>query len=157
MNDGPEEYIAPERGEQIQDGADHDTDFPGEADTQPEQLFEPDWSHDNPIPVYIVSTPEVPQIVEWSSTRITVQDAPVQILGAKRNRVRAIIQNEGGGAIFIGPDMSVSTALAYKLNVAANYTIEMTHNSDVWARCAAGDSAVINVIQEYVVELKDNG
>lgn len=147
------DYVAPVIGEEVNSGENQDYDYPADQDTKPVDFPEPDWSADNPIPVYQVDRPQIPDIVEWSSNRITIVDQPVQIIGANRNRLRALIQNEGGGAVYIGPDMSVSTAMAYKLNVAANYTIEMTHNSDVWARCAAGDSAVVNVLQEYTVNL----
>lgn len=127
-----------------------DYDYPTDADKQPD-FPEPDWSHDQPIPVYVVERPEAPQVLDWSSTQINVTANAVEILGARRNRTRVIIKNDGTNAVIIGKDMALNTALNFSLS--ANEQIEMLHNGSVWARCAAGETATVNVMQEFTVEL----
>lgn len=145
----PEEYDAPNRGEQVADTV-QDYDYPTDADKEPE-LMQPDWSEDQPIPVYIVERPETPQILDWTGNRFVIGENAVEIVGARRNRTRTIISNEGTDAVFLARDMAVSTEL--NLRLAANASIEMLHNGAVWARCASGDTATVDVLQEYTVEL----
>lgn len=149
MSQGPEEYEAPTIAEQPPT-SNQDIDYPTDADTEPEPM-QPDWSDDNPIPVYIVERPEIPQVLDWSSQRMPVTDNAIQIVGARRNRTRVVVKNEGTDAVHIGRDEQVIDAFNFRL--AANEELEMLHNGAVWARCASGDTATVNVMQEYTVEL----
>lgn len=149
MNQEPAEYVAPTIAEQPPT-SNQDIDYPTEGDK--DALFpEPDWSEDNPIPVYVVERPETPQVLEWSSLRVPVTDSAIQLAGGRRNRTRVVVKNEGTDAVHIGRDEQVSDAFNFRL--AANEEIEMLHNGAVWARCASGDTATVDVIQEYTVEL----
>lgn len=145
----PDEYDAPDRGEQVADTV-QAYDYPTDTDKEPE-LMQPDWSEDQPIPVYLVNRPEAPQIFDWTGGRFVITESAVEIVGARRNRTRAVITNEGTDPVFLGRDMAVSTELNFRL--AANASIEMLHNGAVWARCASGESGTVNVLQEYTVEL----
>lgn len=149
MTQGPEEYEAPTRAEQPPT-SNQDIDYPDQDDKTPE-VMEPDWSHDQPIPVYIVERPEAPQVLDWSGLRVSVTANAVELVGARRNRTRCIIQNEGTNEVYLRRDMAVSTGLDFA--VPANGSIEMLHNGSVWARCATGESATVNVLQEFTVEL----
>lgn len=151
MSETPAEYEAPNRGEQITHGTNQDFDHPTDADTQSEQLAEPDWSEDNPIPVYIVRTPEVPQVTDWSSERFVVSDSAVNVAGSRRNRTRAIVKNEGTDPVFIDPQQGVNSAFSFRL--AANEEIELKNNGPIWARCDATKTCTLSIVQEYNVPL----
>lgn len=154
MSESPAEYEAPERGEQITHGTNQDSDYPSEADTQPEQLAEPDWSENNPIPVYVVrSTPEVPQIQDSSYSRYTIVDSAVEIAGSKRSRRRMVIKNESQSTaeVYVDRDHTVTPAFSFRLN--AGDDLELKHNDAVWAKCDTGDTAAVSVLQEYDVQL----
>lgn len=149
MSQGPDEYVAPTIAEQPPT-SNQDIDYPTDADTEPAPL-QPGWSEENPIPVYMVERPEIPQVMEWSSQRVPVTDNAIQIVGARRNRTRVVVRNEGTDAVHVGRDEQVTDAFNFR--IAANEDLEMLHNGAVWARCASGDSATVNVMQEYTVEL----
>ena len=153
MNNSAEEFEAPDRGEQITHGTNQDFDYPADTDTQPEKLAEPDWSEDNPIPVYIVNTPEVPQISDSSYERFIIVDSSVEIAGKKRNRTRMIVKNESQSTaeVYIDKSQAVTTAFSFRLN--AGDELELKHNDSVWARCDTGDTATVSVVQEYNVPL----
>lgn len=151
MSNSPAEYEAPNRGEQITHGTNQDSDYPSENDTQPEHLAEPDWSEDNPIPVYVVRTPEVPQITDWSSERFIVSDSAVNVAGSRRNRTRAVVKNEGPDQVFIDPQQGLSSAFSFGLKL--DEEVELKHNGAIWARCDSGDTATLSIVQEYNVPL----
>lgn len=148
----PHEYEAPTRAEQPPT-SNQDFDYPTDADKATANEFdEPDWSEANPIPVYIVERPEIPQILDWSSDRATIVDTESdQIAGARTNRTRIVVRNEGPDPIFI--DRGPETMPAFSSRLAANEREEMFHNGAVWARCDTGKTAVVSVIQEFTVEL----
>lgn len=148
MTQEPQEFVAPQRVDQPPT-TNQDIDFPTEADKEPQPL-EPDWSEDRPIPVYVVDREETPQISEWSSVRFGVTDQPVELAGSRRNRNRLLIRNEGVNEVYLGNDMTVNSM---NYGLPANAEVEMLHNGSVWARCASGESATVNIIQEYTVEL----
>jgi hypothetical protein len=150
MND-PVEFEAPKRGEQINHGENQASDYTAETDTQAEPLMEPDWSEDNPIPVYIVHTPEVPQITDWSSERFVITETAVNVAGSRRNRKRAVVKNEGPDPVYIDPGQGVGSAFSYGLKL--DEEIELKNNGAIWARCDATDTATLSIVQEYDVPL----
>lgn len=151
-NANPQEYIAPLRADQPET-SNQDFDYPTDADKPIANEFpEPDWSENNPIPVYVVERPEIPQVLNWSSERfLTVDTGAVQIAGSRRNRTRMVIRNEGPDPVFVDPEASVMAAFSFR--IAANEDLELLHNASVWARCDVGKSATVSVAQEYTVEL----
>lgn len=150
MTQGPQDYEAPTRAEQPPT-SNQDIDYPGPEDVTP-QAMEPDWSHDQPIPVYIVDRQETPQFEDWSGIRVAVTANAVELVGARRNRKRCVIQNEGTNEVYLRRTMDVNTT-GLDFAVPANGSIEMLHNGSVWAKCAAGESATVNVLQEFTVDL----
>lgn len=149
MSQSPEDYEAPKRGEHVET-TNQDFDYPTEVDKEPE-LPEDVWSEDTPIPVYIVDRTETPELQNWSSERFQVVDSAIQLAGARRNRTRMVVKNEGADPVFIDPEQSVTSAFSFRL--AANEEVELLHNASVWARCDATESAQVSVIQEYTVSL----
>lgn len=150
MTQGPDEYVAPTRAEQPPT-SNQDIDYPGPDDVTPEAM-EPDWSEDRPIPVYIVDRQETPEIQDWSGLRVSVTGNAVEVVGARRNRTRTVIQNEGPNEVYLRRDMAVNTT-GLDLAIPVNGSLEMLHNGSVWARCSTGESATLNVLQEFSVEL----
>lgn len=144
----PAEYVAPQRVDQPET-TNQDYDYATDADKEP-AIAQPDWSEDQPIPVYIVERPAIPQILDWSSLRVAVGDQPVQLVGARRNRTRTIVKNEGPDPVFVGQDMTIN-AMGFRL--AANEREEFLHNDSIWARCDAGKTGTVSVLQEFTVEL----
>lgn len=150
-NNNTGDYVAPTLApDDRTPDTNQDYDYPTDADRQPD-FPEPDWSEDKPIPVYVVERPETPQVLEWSSNQIGVTDRAVEIAGARRNRTRMIVKNDGADTVYIGRDMALNTALNF--TVKSGEQIEMLHNGAVWAKCASTETATVNVIQEYTVEL----
>lgn len=159
-------YEAPHRGEYEADARND----PPETYQTPEDTAIPDFGtaeiDQEPVPVFLVNpdNPETPRI-NWAANRSKIGQDAVMIAGSRIERVRMLIQNEGGGAIYIGPtaqsvradDAAGALGFGYKLNVAANYVIELTHNAQVWARTAQGDSAVVNVLEEWRVTPEYDG
>lgn len=150
MTQGPQEYDAPTRAEQPPT-SNQDIDYPGPQDTTP-VAETPDWSHDNPIPVYLVERPQTPQVQDWSGLRVSVTANAVELVGARRNRTRCVIQNEGTNEVYLRPTMDVNTT-GLDMAIPANGSVEMLHNGSVWAKCSTGESATVNILQEYTVEL----
>jgi hypothetical protein len=150
MSVPPPEYVAPIRGEQVDESVQH-YDY-ADQNAAVESLPDPGYSDDTPLPVYIVSEAQTPEINMWSSSRMAVTDNPsVHVTGARANRTRLLIRNEGESPVHISRSQDVNIALAFRLKL--DEMVELLHNQDVWARCATGGVATISVVEEYTVEL----
>lgn len=147
-----EDYDAPDRGDSLDSGESQATDYPTEDAPIPE-LAEPEYSEALPVPVYDVSPDKEPEIIGWSSQRLTVtSDRPVELAGARRNRTRLLIFNEGTDTVYVGVNAQVSANFAYGMGATLGTTLELLHNSSVWAICAATETATVNVVEEYVID-----
>lgn len=116
--------------------------FPVEAD--------PDIGDDAPIPVVVVDTVEPNDYTNWSAEQFIVGEVPIRIAGARRNRKRLLIANTGADTVYLVPGAVSAAGFGYPLVI--NTDVELTHNFDVYAVCAATDTATIGVIQEYVID-----
>lgn len=149
----PESGLArPSHDESVQERTiSPDVDFPTEESTEPEQLG---WEHSEiePIPVYQVGIPPVADvIVGFGSDRYTVTTNPVQCAGANRNRTSlSIVNHSTTNEVYIAGTPQVSSAFSGKIDAGASLDLE--HNSAVWAICATGESAEISVFQEYTLD-----
>jgi hypothetical protein len=135
--------------------------------TDPDDTFEPhkhDREYAEPVPVTVVEPiPHESPIRDWSSARYSLLNdgIPVQILGANRNRVRAVCAVgavEGVGVAFMRrPTDSPSQAIVYSgVNTAGTFavapTVEFSHNDEVWCMLVAVASdaiAQIHVTTEF--------
>lgn len=111
---------------------------------------------DQPVLVSIVGPLPEPQITDWSSLRMFVDASrPVQIAGARRNRVRLLIWKDAGDTVDIrllrSPTDHIDGAAEFS---GTQYVLEMKHNEEVWAITTTG-SLYVNVMQEYIVEGTD--
>lgn len=148
-------YEAPERGEDVHLES-WERDYPTDEDTTIVEFPEPDWSAAEPIPVYVVNPASAPEVKDWSSSRAYVTTQPVEVAGARRNRSRLFIRNEGPDDCYIGGDATtVSAGHSYKVGATNDRVIELWHNSSVFALCASGDEATLNIIDEYTVDMND--
>lgn len=145
------EYEAPARGDAVPQQAGEDIDYVGEAATV-DDYPKPDWSEENPIPVYDVSRQDTPELIEWTASRGPVSSAAaVQLFGARRNRNRAVLYNAGPNSVYLGQNDQLNRELSYELAMGA--ALELTHNSAVYARCVDAETAVVSWLQEYTVSL----
>jgi len=136
-------------------------------DTSPDApSFEPvkeDPEYSDPVPVVLVApAPLQERIRDWASVSYTVgSDKPVMILGANRNRIRAVIGVGGTEGVAVAlmrsatdvPNVSarfsgVGTASGY----AVSPTVELYHNSQVWARVVDSDDPTATVTLEVITE-----
>lgn len=149
-----QEFDAPERGEQINSGENQAFDYPTDTDNRKIEYAEPDWSEDNPIPVYVVKgEPDIPVVNNASYERYAITDAAVEIAGAKRTRTRMIVKADAGNTdeVYIDRDVNISTAFSYRLDKGEQ--VELRNNDRLWARCASGKTGNVSVLQEYDVPL----
>lgn len=150
-----EDYVAPVIGEEVNSGENQDFDYQTEEDNKPVEYAEPDWTHDNPIPVYIVETgtAEIPVVNDASYERFTITDVASEIAGSKRTRTRMIVKAEKANTdeIYIDRNQSVNTAFSFRLDAGESVLLE--NNDRLWARCAPTKTALLSVIQEYDVPL----
>jgi hypothetical protein len=146
----PGEYDAPERVDQPKT-SNQDYDYPTDADKGFEPL-KPDWDESNPIPVYIVERPEIPQKLDHATDRILVTALKSeQLAGSRENRTRLVLRNEGPDPVYIGPTSDVMPAFASRL--AINEREEFFSNASMWARCDPTKTATVSIVQEFTVEL----
>lgn len=128
-------------------------DYPSSADVGHVPVT-PVMTEDDAVLVRVVGTPAPPETdVNWQAYRAFVEDDTVQIAGASRNRTRLFVRNgnaAGGDSVFLMPTGTTPREFGYVLE--AQDTAEFFHNQQVWARCAAGDTATLSVFVEYVVE-----
>jgi len=108
-----------------------------------------------PIPVVVVAAPPIPtRVIGWRPFRVTVDDSrSVMLSGASKNRTRLFLRNTNaaaGNSVFLMADGTHEPGFGYELQ--AGDTLELFHNDDVWARCAATQTATVSVSGEYVLE-----
>lgn len=153
--DDAQEFHAPTRGDdQVYSGSNQDFDYPTDADNKKVEYAAPDWSEDNPIPVFIVKgEADIPVINNASYERYALTDAAVEIAGAKRTRTRMIIKADKGNTdeVYIDRDVNISTAFSYRLDPGE--FVELNNNDRLWGRCAPTKTGNVSVIQEYDVPL----
>lgn len=129
-----------------------DMDFPSLEDgaSLPASGFEPPST---PAPVYLTEPPPKDRAVrKWSATHVFVDTSArkVQVAAANRNRTRLVVMNS---------DDTASVALVSDENdniqvagfwLGPGDTVEMFHNSGVWAQAIGGDGAAnVEVLQEF--------
>lgn len=148
------EYVAPPRGVDVMtESTNQDVDYPVAGEPIQEWRHPDDWTNENPLPVYQVQLPNPQSISQWSGERFFVDSGqPVELAGAKRNRTRLLLKNKGPNSVFLNDNSSVNTALAYELAMG-DEPLELRHNSNVWAKCATGETASVSVVQEWDVDM----
>lgn len=132
-------------------GVTSETELEYPTEPYPVEL-DPDAHDDAPIPVIVVDSSDPSDYTDWAGEGFTVDTVPIHIAGARDNRKRLLVRNTGPDTVFLTRGAVSGVAFGYPLPIGAE--VEMTHNRDVWAVCANTESAVIGVIQEYVI---DNG
>lgn len=145
MSNAPDEYQAPDRGEQVLSETPA-SDFPGKESTLV-PFPDPDFSDMQPVPVYDVTPDADPEQVLFSATSMTITSEAVEIAGAKPSRKRLVILNTGPDSVTIGPDQGISAVFGFILPI--NQSITLENNARVFARCAATKTAGLSIIQEY--------
>ena len=157
------DWEPPLRG-QYEADARNDPRMPFETTDAPIHHFDPEPVIEQiPVPVYDVSPKDQPQIKDMTSQRFVIASDPVLITGARRERTRIVITNDGLKPVYIGTDPQIQADQAsgaigshFKLPnptaTAPPSMIELFHNSQVWCRCAAGDTTTVNAIEEFTVD-----
>ena len=129
--------------------------------------FEPlkhDPEYADPVPVVVVEPiPNEAPLRDWSSSAYNLANdgRAVQVLGANRNRVRAVCAVGGGAdaavAFMRRPTDSPHTSIRYSgVNVAGTFavspTVEFSHNDEVWCMLISEDAdsvATVHVTTEF--------
>ena len=150
-----EEFVAPVRGDVVSDETSQDRpDYATDMDTVVTAYDNPEeWGDQNPIPVYVTNPAATPELQDWTSQRVFVTEAQAtQLVGARRNRTRAFVKNEGPDDIYLGREATTTSPNhSYLLSAMNDRVVELFHNSAIWAICAAGDTANVSVLEEYTV------
>lgn len=116
------------------------------------ETMHPEDEHDaDPIPVIVVDTVMPDDFTDWAPTQFTLNgESPVMIAGARNNRTRLIITNAGTKPAYVV--RSVIGNAFTGAPIPPNAVVEMTTNRDVYATCITGDTTLIGVIQEFVID-----
>lgn len=134
-------------------GVTSDTELEYPTEPYPVEV-DPDAHDDAPIPVVVVDSVEPSDYRDWSGEPFLVdENRAIHIAGARPNRARMVIRNNGPDTVYLLRNAVSGVAFGFPLATGAD--IEMTHNFDVWAICAATDTASIGVLQEYVIDSGD--
>lgn len=105
----------------------------------------------DPIPVIVVDTVEPADFVDWAGEQFALSgENAVRIAGARNNRVRLVLTNTGPDVVYLVKS-SVGNSFA-GAPVPVNGVIEMKTNRDVYATCLTGDTALVGVVQEFVID-----
>lgn len=127
-----------------------DVEYPSETYPEPQGMA--DDEHDpDPIRVIVVDSENPSDFTDWSGEQFTLSgEDPKHIAGARNNRTRLIITNLGPDTIFL---VRGAVGLTYTgAPIPLNAVVEMTTNRDVYATCLAGDTALVGVVQEFVID-----
>lgn len=109
-----------------------------------------DDDHD-PIPVIVVDTITPSDFIDWGGEPFNISgENPVRIAGSRNNRVRLVIINNGPDTVYLIKSSVGSAFTGAPLPVNAN--VELTTNRDVYATCLVTKTALVGVIQEYVID-----
>ena len=126
-------------------------DYPTAADigfegAEPADTFEA-------VEVAVISVPPTATILTAFSARTVhiVNDRWSQILGENKNRTRAVVRNRTGGLdVFLSESGTGNAAFGFLLSPGNE--LEMTHNSEMWARCTGADEVDVSVLSEFVID-----
>lgn len=127
-----------------------DVEFPDEPYAA--EVRREDDEHDaDPIPVIVVDTVEPSDLTDWGGAQATVTgENPVMVAGARDNRTRMLVTNLGPDVVYL---VRTATGAAFTgAPIPLNAVVEMTTNRDVYATCLTGDTALVGVIQEFVID-----
>lgn len=108
---------------------------------------------DATIPVEVVNVlPTVQPLTGWSTGQFTVDEFDAtQLLGANRNRTRAVVtNNDDADPVFLTDDSTTPTQFGYRLGFGVS--LELFHNRQVWARTATGVTCTVSVLAEYIID-----
>lgn len=132
-----------------------DLDYTGVQDGVPFAAtgFEPPST---PAPVYLTESPPKDRTLrKWSATHVFVDTAAkkVQVAAANRNRTRLVVTNSDDTAsVALVADENDNITIA-GFWLGPGDTVEMFHNSGVWAQAIGGDGAAnVEVLQEFDVD-----
>jgi hypothetical protein len=127
-----------------------DVEYP-ETPYEIEQTTADDEHDADPIPVIVVDTVNPADFTDWGAEQFTVNgENPVHIAGARNNRTRLVVTNLGADTVFL---VRGAVAPSYTgAPIPVNGVVEMTTNRDVYATCLTGDTALIGVIQEFIID-----
>jgi hypothetical protein len=105
----------------------------------------------DPIPVIVVDTVSPSDYTDWAPEQFSViGENPAHIAGSRNNRVRLLVINTGPDTVYLIKG-SVSGAFT-GAPLPMNMSLELTTNRDVYATCLTGDSAIVGVVQEFVID-----
>ncbi len=99
--------------------------------------------------------------MDWNGRRVYVDDArPVKVVGRNINRRRLVIRNDDAtNPVYLGRTENESVSSMFELAAdesgANRAEIEMTHQSEVWAICDSGGTALLSIMAEYIPQEKD--
>lgn len=109
-----------------------------------------DDEHD-PIPVIVVDTISPSDFVDWAPEQFAISgENPIHIAGSRNNRTRLVIINNGPDSVYLIKGAVSGSFTGAPLPINAN--VELTTNRDVYAACLATKSALVAVIQEFVID-----
>lgn len=133
--------------------------------TDPDDTFKPidrDPEYAEPVPVTVVDPiPHESPLRDWSSASYTLNTAnpgPVRVLGANRNRVRAVCAVGAVDGVEVAfmrrPSDSPARSIVYggvnaSGTAAIAPTVEFSHNDEVWVYLFAGAAAQVHVTTEF--------
>lgn len=105
----------------------------------------------DPIPVIVVDTIQPADFTDWAPEQFTIAgEVPAHIAGSRNNRTRLTIINAGPDPVYLIKGSVSSSFTGAPLPI--NMSISLRTNRDVYATCGVGKTALVGVIQEFVID-----
>lgn len=130
----------------------------------PDKYYEADQWDDGDIPETLKPEPEPEPIpvkivqetarerLDWRPVRFLVTETKQQVVGRHEKRRSIVIRNLAtADTVYLGADESVSTYTGFALEQGKE--LELRTTEDIWAVCAATETAEISIAYEYAIEL----
>lgn len=107
--------------------------------------------HQDAIPVIVVDTVEPADFIDWGGEQFALAgENPVHIAGSRSNRIRMVVTNLGPSAVYLTKS-SVGNSFT-GAPIPVNSVVEMRTNRDVYATCLVAGTALVGVVQEFVID-----
>lgn len=123
---------------------DYPTGVEGDYEHDPTANYGYRGQVERPVGVYITDPiPSDRPVIEWAGGTATITSTPTAVVGNDRNRARLVFQNlDPAETVYLTRRQSDLTFTGRAVPPGAE--IEMLHCSEVWAVCAAGDTAAVS-------------
>ena len=124
-----------------------DLDYQTEASFSAERVDD----EDEPIRVVVVDTVTPSDFTDWAPEQFTLNgESPVRVAGARNNRLALHVTNLGPDAAYL-----VRSAIGGSFTgapIPVNGVVDLVTNRDVYATCLDAETALIGVVQEFVID-----